>query len=80
MYRDQKARIAELEAALATRGVKPAVVAAKPAVKVTHFTKRDGSQWERRTCGSRSWVLPKAEAKMAHVEVEYLDEGYAENA
>lgn len=42
VYCDQRARIGELEAALNTRGVKPACAFEH---RVTKFTKRDGSRW-----------------------------------
>lgn len=42
VYRAQRERIGELEAALNTRGVKPACVFER---RVTEFTKRDGSRW-----------------------------------
>jgi hypothetical protein len=59
VYRAQKARIAELEAALNTRGSKPIVVPrAKAEVKTSYFVKQDGTTWQRRTLGTRSWVLP----------------------
>lgn len=41
VYRNQRARINELEAGLNTRGVKPVVV--KPQPVVTTFTRRDGT-------------------------------------
>lgn len=52
-YRAQKARIAELEGLLATRGH----IATKPVVAqptVTRFTKRDGSLWESTRLGNRT--------------------------
>ena len=54
VYRDQKARIAELEGLLATRGhiaSAPRVVA-QPVV--TQFTKRDGSVWESTRLGNQT--------------------------
>jgi hypothetical protein len=49
--KEQRARIVELEALLATRGciaTPPAVApAAAPEHKVVRFTKKDGSIWER---------------------------------
>lgn len=48
VYRAQRARIGELEAAINTRGVKPAVVASAPVAPiVTRFTRRDGVVCER---------------------------------
>lgn len=55
VYVNQKARIAELEAALNTRGVKPAVV--EP--KVTHYTDRAGRVWEKTRVGQPSNVAPR---------------------
>lgn len=52
-YRAQKARIAELEALLATRGH----IATKPVVAqptVAQFTKRDGSVWESMRLGTQT--------------------------
>lgn len=53
VYRDQRARIVELESLLATRGhiATPRVVAT-PAV--SHFTKRDGSVWESTRLGNQN--------------------------
>ena len=42
VYRAQREHINKLEAALNTRGVKPACVFER---RVTEFTKRDGSRW-----------------------------------
>mgnify|MGYP000626772375 CR=1 FL=1 len=47
------ARIAELEAALNTRGVKPAVPAA-PAPVVSRYTDRCGRVWEKTRVGNRA--------------------------
>lgn len=47
---DQKARIAELEAALNTRGVKPAA----PAPVVTRYTDHCGRVWEKTRVGNRA--------------------------
>ena len=67
VYRNQKAHIAELEAALNTRGVKPSVVA-KPnraiTPVVTHYTDRFGRVWEQTRVGNRAssrLVLPNQE-------------------
>ncbi len=57
VYMSQKARIAELEAALNTRGVKPAVPAApsaEPAPIVSHYTDRCGRVWEKTRVGNRA--------------------------
>ena len=57
VYVDQKTRIAELEAALNTRGVKPvapAAPSAKPAAPVvTHYTDHCGRVWEKTRVGNR---------------------------
>lgn len=50
VYVNQKARIAELEAALNTRGVKPTCAA--PAV--TRYTDRAGRVWEKTRVGNRA--------------------------
>jgi hypothetical protein len=50
VYLDQKAHIAELEAALNTRGVKPAA----PAPIVSHYTDRCGRVWEKTRVGNRA--------------------------
>lgn len=49
VYREQKARTAELEAALNTRGAKPA---ATPAV--SHYTDRAGRVWEKTRVGNHA--------------------------
>ena len=56
VYMSQKARIAELEAALNTRGVKaaPAAPSAKPAPVVTQYTDRHGQVWEKIRAGNRA--------------------------
>ena len=57
VYMSQKARIVELEAALNTRGVKPAVPAApstKPAPIVSQYTDRHGQVWEKIRVGNRA--------------------------
>lgn len=51
VYVNQKARIAELEAALNTRGVKPALRAAPV---VTQFTDRVGRVWEKTRVGNHA--------------------------
>lgn len=50
VYRNQRARIAELEAALNTRGVKSAVV--EP--KVSHYTDHTGRVWEKTRVGNQA--------------------------
>ena len=56
VYVDQKTRIAELEAALNTRGVKaaPAAPSAKPAPVVSHYTDRCGRVWEKTRMGNHA--------------------------
>lgn len=57
VYLNQRARIAELEAALNTRGVKaaPAAPSAKPAAPVvTHYTDHCGRVWEKTRVGNRA--------------------------
>ena len=56
VYMSQKARIAELEAALNTRGVKavPAAPSAEPAPVVTHYTDHCGRVWEKTRVGNRA--------------------------
>lgn len=57
VYLNQKARIAEIEAALNTRGVKavPAAPSAKPAAPiVSHYTDRCGRVWEKTRVGNRA--------------------------
>ena len=55
-YRDQAAHIAELEAALNTRGVKPVVQRAQPTAPatpvITEYTKRDGTHWQKIRTGN----------------------------
>ena len=56
VYMSQKARIAELEAALNTRGVKaaPAAPGAEPAPIVTYYTDHCGRVWEKTRVGNRA--------------------------
>lgn len=49
-WRDQRSRIVELEAQLNTRGV----IAHNIAPVITHFTKADGSVWEKTRIGNRA--------------------------
>ena len=64
VYMSQKARIAELEAALNTRGVKaaPAAPSTKPAPVVTHYTDHCGRVWEKTRVGNRATSHLVAEA------------------
>ena len=50
VYMSQKARIAELESALNTRGVKPAA----PAPVISRYTDRCGRVWEKTRVGSNA--------------------------
>lgn len=50
VYRNQRARIAELEAALNTRGVKPTCAAPT----VTRYTDRAGRVWEKTRVGNQA--------------------------
>ena len=56
VYRSQKARIAELEAALNTRGVKaaPAAPSAEPAPVISYYTDHCGRVWEKTRVGNRA--------------------------
>ena len=58
VYHNQRARIAELEALLATRGVITTAIrtVAQPIVTpiVTQFQKRDGSVWQSTRVGNRT--------------------------
>ena len=56
VYMSQKARIAELEAALNTRGVKaaPAAPSAEPAPVISHYTDHCGRVWEKTRVGNRA--------------------------
>ena len=59
VYLNQKARIAELEAALNTRGVKPAAPAAPnakpaPAPVISRYTDRCGRVWEKTRVGNNA--------------------------
>lgn len=51
VYLNQKARIAELEAALNTRGVKPAASAAPV---ISRYTDHCGRVWEKTRVGNRA--------------------------
>ena len=53
VYHSQKTRIAELEAALNTRGAKPAAPAPTQPV-VSHYTDRHGRVWEKTRMGNRA--------------------------
>ena len=52
VYLNQKAHIAELEAALNTRGVKAVPAPAAPIV--SHYTDRCGRVWEKTRVGNRA--------------------------
>ena len=56
VYLNQKARIAELEAALNTRGVKaaPAAPSAKPAPVISRYTDHCGRVWEKTRVGNNA--------------------------
>ena len=56
VYMSQKARIAELEAALNTRGVKtaPAAPSAEPAPVISYYTDHCGRVWEKTRVGNRA--------------------------
>ena len=57
VYRDQRERIGELEAALNTRGVKPCAFERR----VTEFAKRDGSRWVKEIVApGRAVIRPAA--------------------
>lgn len=60
VYLNQRARIAELEAALNTRGVKPA--AAQPQPVISRYTDRCGRVWEKTRVGNRATSRLIAEA------------------
>lgn len=64
VYMSQKARIAELESALNTRGVKaaPAAPSAKPTPIVSHYTDRHGQVWKKTCMGNRATSHLVAEA------------------
>lgn len=63
VYRDQKSHIADLEAALNTRGVKPAVVPAAPAAP-KHFMK-GGVEYVRVPVGFNTWAIRPVHAEAA---------------
>ena len=56
VYRNQRAQIDALEAALNTRGVKPAVVhvTRAPETKISYFTKADGTRWCKERTGNKA--------------------------
>ena len=68
VYMSQKARIAELEAALNTRGVKPAAPAAPV---VTHYTDRCGRVWEKTRVGN--YATSRQVGGMEVNEVSFAD-------
>ena len=63
VYMSQKARIAELEAALNTRGVKaaPAAPSAEPAPVISYYTDHYGRVWEKTRVGNRATSRPIAQ-------------------
>lgn len=63
VYMSQKARIAELEAALNTRGVKaaPAAPGAEPAPVISYYTDRHGQAWRKTRVGNRATSRPVAQ-------------------
>lgn len=56
VYRDQKARIVELESVLAKRGVKAVNIAAQP--EVTYYVTADGTRWEKTRVGNKASARP----------------------
>ena len=72
VYKNQKARIGGLEAALNTRGVKP-VVTGQPKAQpvVTQFTRRDGVVCERVRTGNRAIVRVVPRAAIECTEVPF---------
>lgn len=56
VYMSQKARVAELEAVVNTRGVKaaPAAPSAEPAPVISHYTDHCGRVWEKTRVGNRA--------------------------
>lgn len=64
VYMSQKARIAELEAALNTRGVKavPAAPSAEPAPVISYYTDHCGRMWEKTRVGNRATARQVGEA------------------
>lgn len=64
VYLNQKAHIAELEAALNTRGVKAAPA---PAPIVSHYTDRCGRVWEKTRVGNRATARLIAGATVTEV-------------
>ena len=59
VYRDQRARIGELESALNTRGTKSACAFER---RATEFVKRDGSRWVKEVVApGRAVIRPAAE-------------------
>lgn len=79
VYLNQKARIAELEAALNTRGVKaapaaPVAPSTKPAPVVSQYTDRCGRVWEKTRVGNHASSRLIGEACMANaVEIPFAD-------
>ena len=77
VYRDQKERVAELEAQLNARGaakvVKPqqSMLPVPTVPTVTAFTRRDGTVCERTRLGNRAYVREVAGPAVPGIEVSY---------
>lgn len=56
VYRDQRTRIVELEAALNKRGVKAVHIGAQP--EVTYYVTADGTRWEKTRVGNKASARP----------------------
>lgn len=70
VYRDQKARIGELEAALNARGAQK-VVREPAAPVITRFVRRDGVTCERVRTGNRA-VIRELRAEVPGIEVREM--------
>ena len=71
VYRDQKARIGELEAALNARGAQK-VVREPAAPVITRFVRRDGVMCERVRTGNRAVIRELPRTGMAGIEVREM--------
>lgn len=74
VYRDQKERVAELEAQLNARGAAKVVKPQQsmlPVPTVTTFTRRDGTVCERTRLGNRAYVREVAGPAVPGIEVSY---------
>ena len=60
VYKNQQARIAELEAKLATRGVIAPAPKAAPVTKTWHWTDRYGVEWISTRTGNQTRSRPVA--------------------